>query len=74
MVVSAEPVEREMTFALIRAGLPNSIVVLALAALPIVALALPPAPHRTLTPIQSADVTALAAGQPAARGDRAVPD
>jgi hypothetical protein len=58
-----------MTFALVRAGLPNSIVALALAALPIVALALPPAQR---APVRSADVIVVAASQPATGGDQAV--
>jgi hypothetical protein len=47
-----------MTFILLRAGLPNSIVAIALAALPIVALALSPAQRAPHASVQSADVVA----------------
>ncbi len=63
-----------MTFALLRAGLPNSIVAVALAALPIVALALSPAQRAPHAPIQNAEMIAVAASHPGASGDQAVPN
>ena len=59
-----------MTFALLRAGFPNSAVAIALAIVPIVALMLAPARQ---SPHARADVIA-AAGQPIASGNRAVAD
>jgi hypothetical protein len=53
-------VEREMTFALLRAGLPNSAVALALGVVPLVALALSPA-HRA--PAHSGQIIVAAASQ-----------
>jgi hypothetical protein len=63
-----------MTFALLRAGLPNSIVAAALAALPIVALALSPPQHAPQASAQSVEVIVAAGSEPATNGDRAVPD
>jgi hypothetical protein len=63
-----------MTFALLRAGLPNSIVAIALAVLPIVALALSPAQRAPHAPVLSVDVIVAAGAGPAASGDQAVPD
>jgi hypothetical protein len=61
-----------MTFALLRAGLPNSIVAAALAVLPIVVLALSPAQPAPHAKAQSADVMIVAGGDLAASGDQAV--
>lgn len=61
-----------MTFALLRAGLPNSIVAIALAALPIVALALSPAQRAPHAPAQSVEVIVVAGSEPATSGDQAV--
>ena len=60
-----------MTFALLRAGLPNSVVAIALAIVPIVAIALSPAPR---SPHAPADVIAAAQSQALASGDQAVPN
>ena len=56
-----------MTFTLLRAGLPNSIVAAALAAMPVVAIALttPPAP------VHGGHMAVVSDGQPGANGDRA---
>lgn len=59
-----------MTFTLLRAGLPNTIVAIALAMLPVVALALSPAQHAPPAPVQSVEVMVVAA----AGGDQAVPN
>jgi len=59
-----------MTFALLRAGLPNSIVAVALAIVPIVAIALSPA-QRSHAPT---DVIAAAQSQAIASSDQAVSD
>jgi predicted cobalt transporter CbtA len=63
-----------MTFALVRAGLPNTIVAIALAIVPLVALALSPAQHASPAPVQSAEVMVVAAAEPAASGNHAVPN
>jgi hypothetical protein len=60
-----------MTFMLLRAGLPNSIVVAALAAMPIVTMTL--SPHRAPdAPVQSVQTTVATQSQPS--GNRAVAD
>jgi hypothetical protein len=61
-----------MTFALLRAGLPNSIVAIALAALPIVALTLSPASRAPHAAVQSVEVIVVAGSEPATGGDQAV--
>jgi hypothetical protein len=61
-----------MTFTLLRAGLPNSIVAIALAALPIVALALSPAQRAPHAPVQSADVMVVAGSEAGTSSDQAV--
>ena len=61
-----------MTFALLRAGLPNSIVAIALAILPIVALTLSPAQRTPHAPVQSAEAIVVAASQSAMSGDQTV--
>ena len=61
-----------MTFALLRAGLPNSIVAVALAILPIVALALSPAQRTPRAPVQSVEVIVVAESQSDMSGDQAV--
>ena len=70
-----------MTFALLRAGLPNSIVAAALALVPIVAIALAIVPIVALalavtqqSPQARADVIAAAQDQPIASGNQAVPN
>jgi hypothetical protein len=62
----------QMTFALLRAGLPNSMVAAALAFVPIVAMAL--APVQRAAPVQGVDVIAATGSQSAASGDQAVSD
>jgi hypothetical protein len=61
-----------MTFALLRAGLPNSIVAIALAALPIVALALSPAQRAPHAPAQSVEVIVVAGNELATSGGQTV--
>jgi hypothetical protein len=60
-----------MTFALLRAGLPNSIVAIALAALPIVALALSPAQRAPHAPARSAELIVVAGDEPSPSADQA---
>jgi hypothetical protein len=61
-----------MTFVLLRAGLPNSMVAIALAVLPIVALALSPAQRAPHAPAQSVEAIVVAGSEPAASGDQSV--
>jgi hypothetical protein len=63
-----------MTFALLRAGLPNSIVAIALATLPIVALALSPGQRAPQAPTQSGEVMVVAGAELAASGGQVVPN
>jgi hypothetical protein len=58
-----------MTFTLLRAGLPNTVVAAALAAMPIVAIALSTPQRASHAPVQTSVVVA---GQPG--GDRAIAD
>ena len=60
-----------MTFALLRAGLPNSIVAIALAVLPIVALALSPPQSALHAPAQSAELIVVAGSEPSPSADQA---
>jgi hypothetical protein len=59
-----------MTFTLLRAGLPNSIVAAALAAVPVVAIALT-TPH---APVPGVHMVVVSDGQPGANGDRVTSD
>jgi hypothetical protein len=58
-----------MTFTLLRAGLPNTIIAAALAAMPIVAIALSAPPRARPAPVQT---SVAVASQPG--GDRAIAD
>ena len=58
-----------MTFTLLRAGLPNSIVAAALAVVPIVAMALAPTQRAPHAPVQSVQTVDAAADQPGAVSD-----
>jgi hypothetical protein len=60
----------QMTFALLRAGLPNSVVAAALAFVPLMAIAL--APVQRAAPVQ--DAVVAAGSQSGASGDQAVAD
>jgi hypothetical protein len=63
-----------MTFALLRAGFPNSAVAIALAIVPLVALALAPARRAPHAPVQGMQMIVVAGLQPSANGDQAVLD
>ncbi len=62
-----------MTFTLLRAGLPNSIVAAALAAMPVVAIALttPSAPQ---APVHGVNMVVVTDGQQRTNGDLATSD
>ena len=61
-----------MTFALLRAGLPNSMVVLALGVMPIVAMTLAPAERAPHASAAGAQMVMTAGSEPGASGDQAV--
>jgi hypothetical protein len=63
-----------MTFALLRAGFPNSTVAIALAVVPFVALALTPAQRLPHAPVQGVQMIMAAAGDTIVSGDQAVAD
>jgi hypothetical protein len=63
-----------MTFALLRAGFPNSAVAIALAVVPFVALALTPAQRLPHAPVQGVQMIMAAAGDTIMSGDQAVAD
>ena len=61
-----------MTFVLLRAGLPNSIVAAALALVPIVAIALTPTPRVADAPVRGVDMIIAAGSTAGTSGDQAV--
>ena len=61
-----------MTFVLLRAGLPNSIVAAALALVPIVAIALTPAQRAPDAPAHGVDMIIAAGSTAGTSGDQAV--
>jgi hypothetical protein len=63
-----------MTFALVRAGLPNSIAVLALALTPVLAITFAPAAQRTRPPTASVGATISTAAVGASAGERSTLD
>ena len=63
-----------MTFMLLRAGLPNSIVAAALAAIPIIAVALSPAQPTRHPSVQIIQTIVATDSQPGTRPDHAVAD
>ena len=62
----------QMTFVLLRAGLPNSIVAAALALVPIVAIALTPTPRAADAPVRGVDMIIAAGSTAGTSGDQAV--
>jgi hypothetical protein len=63
-----------MTFALLRAGFPNSAVAIALAVMPLVALVLSPAQRLPHAPVQGVQMVMVAGGDTIVSGNQAVPD
>ena len=61
-----------MTFALLRAGLPNSIVAAALALVPIVAITLAPAQRAPDAPVRGVDLIVAAGSVMGTSGEQAV--